>query len=325
MSVTIKVLCQNRRRTAEPFEYRPGYVFNTDPDCRTYDWLVAYDELHVDHEDLACPRERTILLTGEPTSIKSYSKAYTRQFGHLLTNRPYEAEKHPHYHLGRGYYYWFHGRNYEESLKPVTALKNRIVSACISNKQMCHTQHRLRFALATALSRSVSGFDWYGRGVRTFGRKYDVLDPYRYHVAIENHIAPHHWSEKIADAFLCECLPFYAGDPLLTEVFPQESFIPIPIDDPDEAARIIRSAIAEDAYARRREAVLEAKRRILEKYNFWAQVISVVDESSAQKIRVGTGPVVIRSRRNLRWHSPQALAEDIVAGVRRFAGGIRHA
>ena len=37
-----------------------------------------------------------------------------------------------------------------------------------------------------------------------------------------------HWTEKFADAILCECLPFYAGDPALTEVFPAESLIPRP-------------------------------------------------------------------------------------------------
>ena len=313
----IKLLCQQTRRTPEPFEYAPGYVFDTDPACRDYDWLVAYDELHAASEVLACPRERTILLTGEPTSIKGYSRAYTRQFGHLLTNRPPEAERHPHYHLGRGYYYWFVGRDYESCKLPVSTSKDRVVSACISSKQMGQTRHRDRFDLMTALVKAVPGLDWYGRGVRPFGRKFEVLDPYKYHVTVENHIAPHHWSEKIADAFLCECLPFYAGDPLLDEVFPKESFIPIPIDDPVEAARIINAAMAAGEYERRRDAVLEAKRLILERYNLWAQVIGVIEASRGQAIS-SEGSVTLWGRRTLRSHSARAMLEDVWLHLRKM-------
>ena len=316
----IKLLCQKSRRTSAPFEYKPGYVFVTDPDCRKYDWLVAYDELQVKREVLACPREHTILLTSEPTSIKSYSCAYTRQFGHLLTNRPFEAERHPHYHLGRGYYYWFVGRDYAACLAPVAMAKSKVVSACISAKQMGHTRHRDRFALMTALAKTVPGLDWYGRDVRPFGKKFEVLDPYKYHVTVENHIAPHHWSEKVADAFLCECLPFYAGDPLLAETFPAESFIPIPIDDPGEAAHIINAAIAMGEYEKRRGAVLEAKRLVLEKYNLWAQVIGVIEASQGQAFVTAEDSVIVYGRKELRRHSLSAALEDGWAHVRQYLG-----
>ena len=63
-----------------------GHEFVYDPACTDYDWLVVYDELPASRERLRCPRERTILCTWEPVSIKSYSRAYTRQFGHLRTN-----------------------------------------------------------------------------------------------------------------------------------------------------------------------------------------------------------------------------------------------
>ena len=313
----VKVLCQHRRRTAEPFEYRPGYVFITDPGCREYDWLVAYDELHVPCERLACPRERTILLTAEPTSIKGYSRAYTRQFGHLLTNRPFEAERHPHWHLGRGYYYWFIGRSYLDCLRPVSVQKDRVISACISAKKMRHTRHGDRFVFMETLAKALPELDWFGRGVRAFGQKFEVMDPYKYHIVVENHVAPHHWSEKIADAFLGECLPFYAGDPLLTEVFPSESFIPVPIDDPAEAVRIINAAIAAGEYERRRDAVLEAKRLVLTKYNLWAQVIDVIESERKQPIK-DEGTVMVFSRRELRRRSIRAALEDAWLHLRKM-------
>mgnify|MGYP003320935205 CR=1 FL=1 len=318
--VRIKVLCALFKPSLPPLRCGGDYEFVYDPACADYDWLVVFDEMPVDCEVLRCPKERTILCTWEPVSIKSYSKAYTRQFGHLLTNRPPEAERHPHYHLGRGYYFWFVGRDFASCQMPVTAPKGKLVSACISAKQMGHTRHRDRFNLMTALAKSVPGLDWYGRGVRPFWHKFEVLDPYKYHVTVENHIAPHHWSEKIADAFLCECLPFYAGDPLLDEVFPTESFIPIPIDDPIEAARIVNAAVAAGEYEKRREAVLEAKRLILEKYNFWAQVIGVIEASQGQEIAPVSGQPVVYGRRELRLHNPLAALEDGWAHVRQHLG-----
>ena len=294
-----------------------GETFTYDPSCRDYDWLVVFDEMP-SSEVLACPREHTILMTWEPTSIKSYSRHYTRQFGHLLTNRPPEAECHPHYHLGRGYFPWFVGKS-PALLARDSPEKSKVLSIACSSKRMRHTMHDARFRLVEEIVRQVPDADWFGRGVRPFEKKYEILEPYRYHVAIENHIAPHHWTEKIADALLCECLPFYAGDPDLGNVLPPESFIPIPIVDPAEAVRIIRNAVANDEFSRRREAVREAKRLLLTKYNFAAQILERIRaEADAPSTAVDPAhPIVIHPRTNLRWHSPGAALEDLWMHLKR--------
>ena len=282
------------------------YEFVYDAACTEYDWLVVFDELPVKCERLACPKERTILCTWEPVSIKSYSRAYTRQFGHLLTNRPPEAERHPHYHLGRGYFPWF----VREVPKTGTAAnKPRILSAVCSAKQMKHTQHHARYELVSKLAGAISEMDWYGKGVKPLDRKEDALMPCKYHIAIENYIAPHHWTEKFSDPILCESLPFYAGDPALTEIFPAECFIPIPIGDPAEAVRIVKAAIANGEHEKRREAILEAKKLILTKYNFWHQVIGVVESVTTPRGEDAAG-TVIYARKELRKRSVSAALED---------------
>ena len=319
--VRIKVLCGFFGAAMPPSRVGGRYEFVYDPNCAEYDWLVVFDEMPVGCETLRCPRERTILCTWEPVSIKSYSKSYTRQFGHLLTNRPPEAENHPHYHLGRGYFIPF---VHDVPKIGMATNKPNVVSAVCSAKQMKHTRHHDRFELVKALAAEVDGFDWYGKGVRPLGRKEDALVPYKYHVAIENHIAPHHWSEKFADAVLCECLPFYAGDPTLAEIFPKESFVPIPIDDPAEAVRIVKGAIANGEYEKRREAIQEAKRLILTKYNFWQQVIEVVESSkppkpsNPPKLPKPSEHLLIYARKELRKHSPSAALEDGWEHLRRF-------
>ena len=321
--IRIKIVNWNRGVACEPdpFLFRPGYAFTVDPACRDYDWLVVYDELRAPFEDLACPRAHTILATCEPMSIKTYSHAYTRQFGHLLTNRPPEAERHPCYHLGRGYYKWFNDRTYLDCVSLPLPPKTKLISAVCSSKQMRLTKHHARFRLIEELARAIPELEWYGHGVRSFGLKCEVMDPFKYHVTVENHIAPHHWSEKLSDAFLSECLPFYAGAPDLADDFPEESFIPIPIDDPVEAVRIVKGAIASGEYERRREAVLEAKRLVLEKYNLWAEVISIIEEESARPSpALAEAPSRIYARKTLRRRNLSAALEEGWSHLKRYVG-----
>ena len=328
MSVTVKVLCNASTPDAPPVERRPGYVFTFNSSCDDYDWLVVFDELPFADtgtfrggcEPLRCPRANTILCTWEPVSIKSYSRAYTRQFGHYLTNRPPEAERHPGYVLGRGYFPWCHGHTAAE-LKSLP-VKTKSVSAVCSAKQMKHTKHASRFRLISELAREIPDLDWFGWGVKPLEKKFEALDAYKYHVAVENHVGVHHWTEKFADAILCECLPFYAGDPAIGEIFPKESFIPIPIDDPKAACKIVAGAIASGEYEKRREAILEAKRLIVEKYNFFDQVIGVIRSADPVTGETVAAPGRLYARRALRRHSPAAALEDGVSHLLRFLHAI---
>ena len=323
----IKIIAKFSSPGGPSFEYAPGWVFTRDADCDDYDWLVVFDEIpdrdtgtiRNSCETLACPKEHTILATWEPTSIKCYTKAYARQFGELLTNRPWSAEKHPSYHLGRGYYRWLTGRTYPENATAKIPPKTKLISAVCSAKAMKWTKHFARIQILKKLIAEVPGAEWYGHYIREFGKKFEVMDEYKYHVALENHIEKDYWTEKIADAFLCECLPFYAGAPNLDEVFPRESFIPIPIDDADKAISIIKSAIASNEYEKRRGAILEAKKLILEKYNFWAQTIEVI--KAAEENEKASGAVLspkggkLYSRKYIRKHNMLAALE---AGIFHF-------
>ncbi len=294
-------------------------VFVYDATCRDYDWLVVYDELPASdcgtfskgREKLACPRERTILLTVEPTSIKRYSPAYTRQFGHLLTNRPPAAERHPHYHFGEGYFKWFYEKPYEVIRDQVLPPKTKNISVVCSAKQMTHTAHAARFELIKGVCAAIPDCDWFGHGVKRLEKKSDALDDYRYSLAIENHLAPGHWSEKIADVLLAEALPFYAGDPNLEQVLPAESFIRVPIDRPQEAVAIVREAVANNEYEKRLPAIRAAKQLLLTKYNLWAQVLKVVRDSADQPVEAGDSsrPQYVVNRHRLRRNPLVAISD----------------
>ena len=322
--MTVKVVSKGFEVDGGVFQYAGGIVFTSDPVCRDYDWLVAYDDLS-EAEALACPASRTILATCEPVSVKGYSGGFVRQFGHLLTNRPREAENHPGWHLGRGYYKWFFGRTLAEAGEMAWPEKTKDVAVICSSKSMRRTRHADRLRLVRHLSENMPDLDWFGRGVRPFCRKFEVTDPYRYQVVVENHIAPHHWTEKLTDAFLSGCLPFYAGAPDLADDFPRESFVPIPIGDPPAALEIIRSAVSAGEYGRRREALEEARRLVLGRYNFYAQVCEVIraagDDGEADGTADGRARV-IRPRRAVRLRDPQAALEDALGHLKRaFSAG----
>lgn len=294
-----------------------GMQFIHEAECRDYDWLVVYDDMPKrsagsivrELEPLACPRERTILVTAEPPSIKLYTGCYTRQFGYVLTTHDYKYLPHRNYRRGQGCLRWMASYT-QEMLRESDPhpVKEKLISTCCTYKAMKHTQHFNRLQLTRYVSERLPELDWYGWGVRKLEFKYDALFPYKYHIAVENYIHPYHWSDKISDPILGLCLTFYAGDPCLGEVLPEESFIRIPIDDPPAAMEIIQTAIRNNEYEKRLPAIREARRRILSKYNLYSQVAEVVRQHPAAADSA-PGAACIKGRHRLRRNPINALEE----------------
>lgn len=309
------------------------FVF--DREAREYDWLVVYDDIpesagidrrHA-HEVLACAAQHTLLVTTEPSSIKIYGDDYTRQFGAVLTSQAEWALPHRQRIYSQPALHWFYGlgsqhvRPFEELAAPADLAKSNILSMVFSSKSMRHTLHHRRAALMQGLMQQLPEMDVFGRGTaHPLDDKADCLRDYRYHVAMENFIGEHHWTEKLADAFLGETLPFYAGCPNAAAYFPAESFIPIDMRDIAGSVATIRRAIAENAYAARLPAIREARRRVLYEYNFFA----VVAREIVRRHDAGARPTQhgrILSRRAMRTSSPAVALRDLYGKAR---GRLRH-
>jgi Arc/MetJ-type ribon-helix-helix transcriptional regulator len=266
--------------------------FEFDPCSRDYDWLVVYDDLPPAKpgerlssyvENLACPRSRTLVITTEPSTIKIYGTGYLGQFGHVLTSQEPWVVRHAGAIFSQPALVWFYGRGTElgryDRLASLEYLpKSRDVSTVCSSKRQRHTLHRQRYDFVQALRIHLPDMDVFGHGVRPISDKAEALDDYRYHIAIENHVGRHHWTEKLSDAFLGFCLPFYHGCPNVADYFPEDSFIPIDLKAPEAVARRIREAIESDEYTRRLPAIREARRLVLEKYGLFATVSRIVEE-----------------------------------------------
>jgi len=172
--------------------------------------------------------------------------------------------------------------------------KTANLSTVCSTKRMSHTIHAARLDFVMKLRERLRALDVYGRGIRPISDKAEAMKAYRYHIAIENHIEPGHWTEKLADCFLAGCLPFYFGDPEYQKVFPRDAVIPIDIFDIDAAENTIRTAIKNDEYSKRQTSLLEARRRVLTQQTPLNWVAKFVTEMDLDGSRVEKGKIYNR-------------------------------
>lgn len=98
--------------------------------------------------------------------------------------------------------------------------------------------------------------------------KWAGLAPYRYSIAIENFSNPYYWSEKLADCLLAWTMPIYYGCTRIADYFPSEAIIQIDINRPDVVGQI-ESALADDPWRRNLDAIAEARKLILERYQLF--------------------------------------------------------
>ena len=287
------------------------FVF--DREARDYDWLVVYDDLPslagerhpLWVEDLACPPEHTLLLLTEPSSVKTYGRHYLRQYRWILsTQETWATGAHPGRIHEQPALFWFYADSsprgdYNTLVEQVPLAKSRDLSTVCSSKRHGHTLHRQRYDFTQALKQRLPFMDIYGHGVRPLADKADALDPYRYHLAIENHLGPHHWTEKLADPFIGACMPVYYGCPNAVDYFPPESFLRLDnLTDVDAAAELIRRAICDRLWEKNLPAILESRRRVLEHYGTIATVARLVNERHDANARPANGERV-QSRRRL--------------------------
>ncbi len=320
---------------SRPVWGRCEFIF--DNDVRDYDWFVAYDDLPPFArerfsrriETLACPRARTLLITGEPSSVKLYGDAFLAQFGVILTSQETCLIRHPGAVFSQAGLRWYYGigketlRTFDELAQNPPERKTKDLSTVCSSKQQRHTLHHARYTFIQNLKARLPELDIFGHGVRDMDDKAEALDPYRYHIAIENHVAPHHWTEKLADSFLGLTLPFYHGCPNAADYFPPESFIPINIHDAEGAATIIRRALANNEYEKRLPAIRVARRRVLENYNLFA-VLSHIIERPAPPPPASATAALLYSRHQLRRARPLTAVHFAWESLRAWRLSRRH-
>jgi hypothetical protein len=137
--------------------------------------------------------------------------------------------------------------------------------------------HRHRMEFLKKINHHIE-FDLWGRGFEPINDKWDGLASYRYSLAIENYSGPYYWTEKIADCFLSWTMPIYYGCTNLEDYFPKESFIQIDIHDPEAVGRI-RAAVCSDQWLRRRDAIAEARKLVLDRHQLFPWLVEKISQA----------------------------------------------
>jgi hypothetical protein len=229
-------------------------------------------------ETCRCPPQNIFLLCAEPPGVKLfYSPAFLNQFAEVYGTNPFL--RHHSAHLTHPHLAWRVGLDFSRKQAVIRCFdyvkdsanisKEKTLSTVTSSKRVTRG-HRLRRDLIEYLETDLADavdFAVFGDGINPVTDKWDALAPYKYHLAIENSRASHYFSEKLMDAFLTECLPFYYGCPDFGDYFPAEAAIEIDIGRPKDVAAQIREAVATGQWEKRLPAIREAKRRVLYDYN----------------------------------------------------------
>jgi hypothetical protein len=281
-----------------------SFTFN--PLEKDYDWLVIIDDLPKalpdNTEQLLCPKENTILMTTEPSSITRYGRAFAKQFHYLITNQDEKALPHPNAIRSQTGNVWFYGKSFDEILAVKEPIKTKKISTVCSNKQQGHTIHKLRYEFTKIMEERIPELERFGRGFKWIETKAEAIDDYEFHVAIENHYAPHVWTEKLADTFLGYAVPIYYGCPNIYDYFPEESLILIDIYDVEGSIEKIKNIISTPGeYERRLPAVKEARRRVIEEYNLLAMINHIVENASEDRSPVSGYKIYNRRMMRVRY------------------------
>lgn len=304
------------------------FVF--DASTRDYDWLVVYDNFprlpnqrfSMWKEPLACPPENTLFITAEPSSIKSYEPVFLNQFGHVLTGHEEWSIEHPGVIRSQPALRWFYGygkdefKTLDQMINEKPLIKSQTISTVCSAKQQKHTLHQKRYDFTQRLKAAMPELEVYGHGVRRINDKAEAVDPYRYHIAIENHSCDHHWTEKVSDVFLGWALPIYYGCTNLKDYFPEDSFIEIDIHDFDRSLAVIQNAIKNGEYEKRIDAIARSRELVLKKYNLFSVIADLTENIGRPAPHKPTSGMIL-SRHALRKSNLKVFISYALQSIRR--------
>lgn len=276
------------RRCAPQLPYQVGdFVF--DLESENPHWLILNDP-NREALQTTVPRQRRMLIVGEPSPLCHWPVDYINQFGLLLS--PYAIsgfegqwiQSHPALP-------WIVGWNREaDTVLPLDELealpvpeKLDAVSVVVSRK-VVHAGHRDRLQFLDKLkSRLGDRLQIFGRGIREVDDKLDAILPYKYHLALENTIEDNYWTEKLSDAFLGHALPLYSGCPNINQWFSDDMLVRLDLTDHNRTVDQIESILKRNAYADFASGIGTARQRVIQDESLF-QVVARTLQQQALKI-----------------------------------------
>jgi len=263
--------------------------FFVNDETKECDFWVVYEGL-AKKEKVKCLRENTILITGEPPSIKKYDKKFLDQFGLIITchrniqhkNVIYQQQSQPWMVGGR---FVDEKKDWEENFsKDFDELvnlnvynKTKLISVIFSGGKKSRG-HLARENFVLELKKHLgNNIDIFGVGHNPVVDKWDAIFPYKYHLAVENSSYQDYWTEKLSDSFLGGSYPIYYGCPNIYDYFPKNSLSIIDINEPRKSIEIIKKIVNNNKYEQSIDNIKKGKTRILYEYNLFPSLYEIVN------------------------------------------------
>lgn len=260
-----------------------NYQFYINDNIKECDWWVVYEGLN-EAEMAHCPRDRTILITDEPPTIKKYNQKFLDQFSTIISCQ--RNLKHPHVINTQKAHPWMVGcrfvlgskssleqectKSYDELKSMSLPLSKTKLISVVSSGKKSTPGHAKRLLFTEELKKHFKDkLDVYGRGINNFSDKWDVIAPYKYHIAMENISYPDYYTEKLIDAFLGSAYPFYYGAPNINDYFPVGALQAIDINNTKKSIELIEKRLEENSYEKSFDLILKSRNLVLDAYNIF--------------------------------------------------------
>lgn len=286
-------------------------------------WFVCHDSALQETQTCICDPSHIVYISMEPRDL--HPIGFYRQFSKLILCDP--NVKHNSIYQRNGITWWAginvgfndghqfspqvnHDYDSLHSMAPPPEKLNRI--SIITSTKDLWPGHRDRLDFIEKLKRSSLSekIDFYGHGYNPIADKLDAILPCRYHIALENTVLDHYWTEKIADAYLGYALPFYYGCANIGEYFPGGSFHRLDICS-DCAISQLEAILDGDMYTECIPHIMAARKSVLDNYNLFALMASVANVN-ANRLRLCTlRPPGLR----------RPLARKALSGLKRIFQG----
>jgi len=265
-----------------------------------FDSWVVYDNLD-SIKTANVQRRDTLLITGEPPSVRRYRARFTSQFGSVRTS--HSSIQHACIERSHEAQIWHYGMHacrshpqvldYDMLAAFTPPPKPKLLSVISSNKSVT-PDHRQRLVFVERLRQAFGDcIDVFGRGIRELEDKADAIWDYRYHIVLENDHSDCYMSEKLPDAFLGWSYPFYSGSKFADKIFPSSSFSRIDMYRPEESIASIQRHIQADSYTSNLDRIGNARAKVLDETNLFAVICK---RMVSREFQSGTQPNVKNPR-----------------------------
>lgn len=241
------------------------------------DWLVCFGDAP---EGLATdvPVERRLIVISEPPGVMRYHPAFLAQFGTALSPFALPGFK-GRFIASHPAIPWFYGcafgggkparwRHDADALLAMPApAKENLITVVLSRKTMTPL-HVARLKCVEALAkRFPQAVRIYGSGFERIDDKAEVINPARFHLALENTRHADYWTEKLADSLIGWAMPIYDGAPNIGQYIPEAAFRRLDVTDVEGATRIVGDLLEAGERAVDHAALERARERVIADYS----------------------------------------------------------